>query len=89
MRKHKPDNPSPATPQGATTAGPATPPDPPPARHGPAQPARTLYGFASLRVVMKLSADVPIEQVCQEAALELASLRIALSPHWRTVNLDS
>jgi len=58
-------------------------------KHGPAGPPRTLYGFASLRAVMKLSADVPIEQVCQEAALELASLRIALSGHFRTVNLDS
>ena len=87
MRKRKPDTPSPATSQGDNLA--AIQPDPPPARHGPAQPARTLYGFASLRFVMKLSADVPIEQVCQEAALELASLRIALSPHWRTVNLDS
>jgi hypothetical protein len=86
MPKPKPDNPSPATSQGDNLA--AIPPDPPPARHGPAGPPRTLYGFASLRAAMKLSADVPIEQVCQEAALELASLRIALSGHWRTVNLD-
>jgi len=60
----------------------------PPAKHGPAGPPRTLYGFASLRAVMNLSAAVPIEQVCQEAALELASLRAALSPRFRTVNLD-
>jgi hypothetical protein len=35
---------------------------------------------------MKLSADVPIEQVCQEAALELASLRVVLGGKVRTVN---
>jgi hypothetical protein len=35
---------------------------------------------------MKLSADVPIEQVCQEAALELLSLRVVLSGKVRTVN---
>ena len=60
--------------------------DPPPAKHGPAGPPRTLYGFASLRAVMKLSTDVPIEQVCQEAALELLSLRAVLSGKVRTVN---
>jgi len=63
-------------------------PCPEPRRDGPAGPPRLLYGFASLRAVMKLSTDVPIEQVCQEAALELASLRAALSPRFRTVNLD-
>jgi hypothetical protein len=35
---------------------------------------------------MKLSTDVPIEQVCQEAALELLSLRAVLSGKVRTVN---
>jgi hypothetical protein len=80
----------PATPQGDAPAAPASPPppDPPPAKHGPAGPPRTLYGFASLRAVMNLSAAVPMEQVCQEAALELARLRAALSPRFRTVNLD-
>jgi hypothetical protein len=38
---------------------------------------------------MKLSADVPIEQVCQEAALELAGLRAALSGRYRTVDCYS
>jgi len=83
----------PATPQGEITAAPSSPPDPPPAkpcpeprRDGPAGPPRVLYGFASLRAVMKLSADVPIEQVCQEAALELASLRVVLGGKVRTVN---
>ena len=79
-------SPPPATPQGATTVAPARPPDPPLAKHGPTGPARTLYGFASLRAVMKLSTDVPIEQVCQEAALELLSLRAVLSGKVRTVN---
>jgi len=77
---------SPAVPQGDAIVRPASPPDPPPAKHGPAGPARTLYGFASLRAVMKLSTDVPIEQVCQEAALELLSLRVVLSGKVRTVN---
>ena len=63
--------------------------DPPPAKHGPAGPPRVLYGFASLHAVMKLSADVPIEQVCQEAALELAGLRAALSGRYRTVDCYS
>jgi len=83
-RSKKPE--PPATPQDATTLSPASPTDPPPAKHGPAGPPRVLYGFASLRAVMKLSADVPIEQVCQEAALELASLRVVLGGKVRTVN---
>jgi len=83
----------PAASQDDAPAAPVSPPDPPPAkprpeprREGPAGPPRTLYGFASLRAVMKLSADVPIEQVCQEAALELLSLRVVLSGKVRTVN---
>jgi hypothetical protein len=86
-RSKKPE--PPATPQDATTLSPASPTDPPPAKHGPAGPPRVLYGFASLRAVMKLSADVPIEQVCQEAALELAGLRAALSGRYRTVDCYS
>lgn len=69
MRKRKPDNPSPATSQGDNLA--AIPSVPPPARHGPAGPPRTLYGFAHLRAVLNLSTAVPIYQVCEEAACEL------------------
>ena len=72
----------------ANESQPPAKPCPEPRRDGPAGPPRTLYGFASLRAVMNLSAAVPIEQVCQEATLELASLRAALSPRFRTVNLD-
>ena len=81
--------PAPAASQGDATAAPASPTDPPPAKHGPAGPPRVLYGFASLRAVMKLSADVPIEQVCQEAALELAGLRAALRGRYRMVDCYS
>jgi hypothetical protein len=83
-RSKKPE--PPAASQDDAPAARASPPDPPPAKHGPAGPPRTLYGFASLRAVMKLSTDVPIEQVCQEAALELLSLRAVLSGKVRTVN---
>ena len=75
-------SPPPATAQGDTTVSPESPPDPPPAkpcpeprRDGPAGPARTLYGFAHLRAVQNLSTAVPIDQVCEEAALELTRLR--------------
>jgi len=70
----------PATPQGETTAAPESPPDPPPAKHGPAGPAKTLYGFAHLRAVQNLSNAVPIDQVCEEAALELTRLRAEPRP---------
>jgi len=75
---------SPAASQDDAPAAPLA--DPPPAKHGPAGPPRVLYGFASLRAVMKLSGDVRIEQVCQEAALELLSLRAVLSGKVRTAN---
>jgi len=76
----------PATPQGDAPVGPASPPDPPPARHGPPGPVRTLYALAHLRAVQNLSTAVPIDQVCEEAALELTRLRAALSGKVRTVN---
>jgi len=65
------------------------PPDPPPAkpcpeprRDGPAGPAPTLYGFAHLRAVQNLSTAVPIDQVCEEAALELTRLRAERHRSW-------
>ncbi len=77
----------PAAPQGDAPAAPANPPDPPPAkpcpeprREGPAGPAPTLYGFAHLRAVMNLTAAVPIDQVCEEAALELTRLHAEQRP---------
>ena len=71
----------PATPQGDAPTAPARPPDPPPARHGPAGPVRTLYGLSHLRAVQNLSTAVPIDQVCEEAALELTRLRADQRPH--------
>ena len=73
-------SPPPATPQGATTEVPASPPDPPPAKHGRAGPSRTLYGLSHLRAVQNLSTAVPIDQVCEEAALELTRLRAEQRP---------
>ncbi len=72
----------PAAPQGDAPAAPTSPPppDPPSARHGPAAPAPTLYGFAHLRAVQNLSTAVPIDQVCEEAALELTRLRAEPRP---------
>ena len=74
-------SPPPVAPQGDAPVGPARTPDPPPAKHGPAGPARTLYGFAHLRSVMNLTAAVRIDQVCEEAALELTRLRAEQRPH--------
>ena len=81
----------PAASQDDAPAAPASPPDPPPAkpcpeprREGPAGPAPTLYGFAHLRAVQNLSNAVPIDQVCEEAALELTRLRAEPRPRpWR------
>lgn len=44
-------------------------------RHGPAQPARIIYGLERLRAAMKLSADVPSDEVCNDAVDELQRLR--------------
>jgi len=77
-------SPPPATAQGDTTVSPESPPDPAPAKHGPAGPARTLYGLAHLRAVQNLSTAVPVDQVCEEAALELTRLRAEPRPRpWR------
>lgn len=70
----------PTTPGGDAPAAPGGQPDPPPHKHGPAGPAPTLYGFAHLRAVMNLTAAVPIDQVCEEAALELDRLRAEPRP---------
>lgn len=78
MGRRKANKSPPATPQGDRAVAPANPPDPPPARHGPAP---ILYGFAHLRAVMNLTAAVPIDQVCEEAALELTRLRAEQRPH--------
>ena len=81
-------SPPPATAQGDTTVSPESPPDPPPAQHGPTGPARTLYGLAHLRAVQNLSTAVPIDQVCEEAALELTRLRAEQRPH-RWIDSDT
>ena len=74
----------PAASQDDAPAAPVSPPDPPPAKHGPAGPARTLYGLAHLRAVQNLSTAVPVDQVCEEAALELTRLRAEPRPRpWR------
>ena len=64
----------PATPQGDATAAPASPPDPPPARHGPAQPARALYGLARLRVALHFSPDVDVDEVCETAVFDIGRM---------------
>jgi len=39
--------------------------------HGPTHPALTLYGLDRLRKVLRLTADVADDVVCEEAAIRL------------------
>ena len=48
--------------------------------HGADKPVETPYGVAHLREVMKLSADVPIERVCEDAAMEIERLTANQKP---------
>lgn len=52
--------------------------------HGPPGPVEALYGVAHLRRVLNLSAEVHIERVCQDAAVELEELRKEPSAPWPT-----
>jgi len=67
-------SPPPATPQGDATVGPASPPDPPPARHGPVRPVTPLHGISHLRAALNLR-DADLERLCEDAACELERLR--------------
>ncbi len=80
MPKRKPDNPAPVAPRGDNQSSPTGPPHSPPAKHGPAAPAPTLYGLAHLRAVQSLSPAVPVDQVCEESALDLTRLRAEQRP---------
>lgn len=47
-----------------------------PGSHGPQSPIRRrMTGIERLRAVMHLSADASVEQICDDAARELAELR--------------
>lgn len=43
--------------------------------HGPQEAVKTEFGIAHLRHVLTLSGDVPIENVCEDAAVEIETLR--------------
>ena len=66
----------------ADARGPQAPAVPPPAdRHGPPRPATTLHGISHLRAVMNL-VDADLDQLCEDAALELEDWhRRARYPH--------
>lgn len=59
-----------------TAAAPHAPPSFAPAdRHGPRGPRVQRYGLDRLREALRLSSEVPLEEVCEDAALELERLR--------------
>lgn len=43
--------------------------------HGPQSPVDEPRGVTRLREALELSADVPVEQVCEDAAVEIETLR--------------
>ena len=48
---------------------------PPAEHHGPQGPvAATLYGPEHLRRVLSLSAEIPVSELCEEAALKIRAL---------------
>ena len=54
-------------------------PGTPPVLHGPARPpARRLFGVERLRTLLQHSADVQVDQLCEEAAALLEACR----EHW-------
>jgi len=49
--------------------------------HGMSSPIDAPFGLSHLRDVLRLSADVPQDKVCQEAALDIKRLRRLAASH--------
>ncbi len=52
--------------------------------HGPSGPVEVLYGVNHLRRVLDVSADVNIQRLCEDAAVELEELRKEPTAPWPT-----
>jgi len=48
--------------------------------HGARQPLVSLYGIDHLRDVLKLSAEVPVDRVCEDAANKIEALGSNVKP---------
>lgn len=53
-------------------------PDPAEPIHGPARPPSVPFGLAHLRKALSLSAEISVDRLAEDAAIEIESLRAQL-----------